>query len=118
MIGESGTQPNEGTGNILEEPGEVLSTQALMGVLDLVRAEDGSGDRRPEDLPPEEIANAALEILRGHVSMTMLDLSRETARRLGYSRLGSRLTEAMEEGIRLICARGSAKLEGDLVSLP
>ena len=73
---------------------------------------------RPEDLPPEEVANAAQEILSGHVSMSLLDLSRETGRRLGYARLGSRLGEAMEEGIRLLCTRGGARLEGDAVSLP
>jgi very-short-patch-repair endonuclease len=82
-----------------------------------VPAPDGQGERQPEDIPPEEYANAALMVLRGHVAMSLTDLSRETARAFGFHRLGSKLTECTEDGIRALCSGDEANLEGEEVTL-
>ena len=64
--------------------------------------------RQTADLPPEEVANAALEVLSEQVSLPMDDLIRETARMLGYKRMGDRLDEIIREGIKLLLDRNAA----------
>lgn len=51
--------------------------------------EDESGRRSMDDIPSREIQNAALEVLRQQGSMTRADLVRETAKKIGFSRLGN-----------------------------
>jgi very-short-patch-repair endonuclease len=75
------------------------------------------GEREPEEIPPREIANAAREILRGHVSMPRTDLARETGRLFGFQRLGRKVSEAMEDGIRLLAGTPEVSAEDDTVTL-
>lgn len=55
--------------------------------------------RDSRDLPEQEVANAAAAVLHSQVGLPEEDLLRETARLLGYSRLGTSVRPAMEAGI-------------------
>ena len=55
--------------------------------------------RDAKELPVQEIANAAFAVLRQQVGLPADDLIRESARLLGYTRMGSALRQAMEDGI-------------------
>ena len=59
--------------------------------------EDDKRDAR--DLPEQEVANAAAAVLHSQVGLPEEDLIRETARLLGYTRLGTSVRPAMEAGI-------------------
>lgn len=74
---------------------------------------ENEGSRRDaEDLPPQEIANAALHVLEQHVSLPVADLVRETARLLGYQRTGPAVDKAMRGGIGVLVKNLGAKEEG------
>ncbi|MBX3472333.1 MAG: DUF3320 domain-containing protein, partial [Planctomycetes bacterium] len=75
------------------------------------------GERRPEHLPPEEVALAARWLLEQNVSLARGDLAREAARALGYPRLGSAIAAAMQAGIERLAADGGCVLEGETVRL-
>lgn len=72
----------------------------------------GGGDekarRTPGDLPPEEIANAALYVLRGQVSLPVEELVREVAHLFGYQRIGPNVDRCLRVGIELLVRRGGA----------
>ncbi len=55
--------------------------------------------REPDDLPPEEIANAIKEILKQQISLPKNDLSREVARVFGFARIGNNVENVMNTGI-------------------
>ena len=57
-------------------------------------------------MPVQEIANAVYTVLLEQISMTRDDLIRETARKLGYTRLGGNVTAAMEAGVIFAEDRG------------
>ena len=61
----------------------------------------GEGENRREirDVPVQEIANALCTVLYEQISMEQEDLLRETANKLGYTRLGSNVTSALDAGI-------------------
>ena len=75
--------------------------------------EDAEDARDVEDVPPEEIAAAARHVLEGHIAMPRKDLCRETARVLGWPRLGSTVERCMDEGIARLLERGDAREDGD-----
>lgn len=55
--------------------------------------------RDADDLPPEEVANAIVEVLRQQISMSRIDLVREVAKVFGYSRIGNNLKQAINVAI-------------------
>lgn len=57
--------------------------------------------RNAEDLPPEEVAACMAALLARQMSLPRTDPVRETARTFGYSRLGSKVEEAMEAGLEV-----------------
>jgi hypothetical protein len=61
---------------------------------------EGEHHRDVRDVPVQEIANAVYVVLYEQVSMGLEDLLRETAGKLGYTRLGTNVLSAMELGIR------------------
>jgi very-short-patch-repair endonuclease len=69
--------------------------------------------RDAPQVPVEEVANAAEDILRASVAMEHDELVRLTARALGFSRTGERVADLMLAGAMLMVSRGSAKREGD-----
>ena len=58
--------------------------------------------RDPRDIPVQETANVLFE----QVSMQQEDLLRETAKKLGYTRLGTNVLTALEGGIRYAYEQG------------
>ena len=52
-------------------------------------AGEGDDKRDARDLPQQEIANAAAAVLQNQIGLPEEDLVRETARLLGYTRLGT-----------------------------
>ena len=62
-------------------------------------AGEGNDKRDARDLPEQEVANAAAAVLHSQVGLPEEDLIRETARLLGYTRLGAYVHTAMRSGI-------------------
>lgn len=83
------------------------------------RVPGASGDsvRGAEDLPVEEIANAALHLLESHMSAPMDELVRETARLFGFQRVGHLVETRMRTGLQHLVQRAAARIEGDAVVL-
>jgi very-short-patch-repair endonuclease len=79
--------------------------------------EDPDAQRGISDIPPEEIANAALHVLKGQVSMPADDLIQQTGRALGFQRVGRNVREGIRAGIDLLCERGDACEEDGSVTL-
>ena len=61
---------------------------------------DGEQKRDVRDVPVQEVANAVYTVLLEQISMVREDLIRETAKKLGYTRLGGNVTAAMEAGLQ------------------
>lgn len=62
---------------------------------------NGDGDNRRDirDIPVQEVANAVYAVLYEQFSMAQEDLLRETARKLGYTRLGGNVLAILNAGI-------------------
>lgn len=56
--------------------------------------------RDAKDVPVQETANAVYTVLYEQVSMAQEDLLRETAKKLGYTRLGGNVLETLADGIQ------------------
>ncbi len=78
---------------------------------------DPESRRESADLPPEEVANAASELLRRWVSLPLKDLTTETARVFGFQRTGKGVALYIQEGIDLLVSRGEAALRDGQVTL-
>ena len=61
---------------------------------------DGENRRDVRDVPVQEVANAIYAVLYEQISMEQDDLLRETASKLGYTRLGNHVLSALASGIR------------------
>ncbi len=83
-----------------------------------VPALDDPHPRSMQEICPEETANAAAYILSLHISMSREDLSRETAKLFGISRLGSNVRSACDEAIELLEKQGRCRFDGDRILLP
>ncbi|MHC5081724.1 MAG: DUF3320 domain-containing protein, partial [Planctomycetota bacterium] len=73
--------------------------------------------RESEDFPAEELANAALHVLRGQIGLPEGDLIRETAQVFGFHRAGRILHERIQQGIGILVQRGDARREREKVVL-
>ena len=72
------------------------------------RAADREENRRePRDIPVQEAANAVAQVLADQISMTGEDLIRESAKLLGFSRVGSALTPLMTAAITYAATHGA-----------
>lgn len=69
--------------------------------------------RSIEDIPPEEIQNGCLEVLRNQISLPEEDLIRETARLFGYQRKGPTVEMHIKHGIDQLVKRGRANRDAD-----
>ena len=75
---------------------------------------DGQSFKRPlAEIPPEELANAAVLIIRDQVSMERADLLREVSRLFGYPRLTAAAEPILAEGIAIAAARGKITISPD-----
>jgi very-short-patch-repair endonuclease len=76
----------------------------------------GEGDpksRTAEEIAPEEIANAAVQVLTLNISMGKDDLARETAKVFGITRLGSKVRPFIDEGIELLIKHDGCRVDGE-----
>lgn len=78
---------------------------------------EGAEQRKLEDIPDVEIANAAQALLRTCVSLPEEDLAREVARVFGIKRMGKKVQAAAEQGIGLLRKRGVASFADGMVTL-
>lgn len=75
-----------------------------------------AGQRRNADeLPPEEVAGAALFVLQSQISLPEEALVREVARLLGYQRTGQQLERRLRRGIALLLQSGQAQAQQDQI---
>lgn len=61
---------------------------------------EGENFRDVRDIPVQEVANAVYVVLYEQVSMAKEDLLRETARKLGYTRLGGNVLSVLAMGLQ------------------
>ena len=73
--------------------------------------------RLPDDIPPEEIANAVKQVLIEQISLSKDDLIRETAKLFGFSKVGNNVEKAMREGIKLAVVNRYGREENERVSV-
>ncbi len=71
--------------------------------------------RDADDLPPEEVANAAQYVLHGQISLPADDLVRELARLFGYQRIGQNVDRILRAGIAVLIERGGAEEQDGVV---
>ena len=72
------------------------------------RVSDREENRRdPKDIPIQEAANAVTQVLADQISMTEEDLIRESAKLLGYHRMGSAVTPLMTAAITYAATHGT-----------
>lgn len=69
-------------------------------------AADPASQREAEHIPPEEVANAAVHVVRTQVALGRQDLLRQTALLLGFARVGARVRASIAAGIDRAVARG------------
>jgi hypothetical protein len=73
--------------------------------------------REAADLPLEEVVNAALFLLRQHISAPERELAREAGRLCGFPRTGGRVEWRMRAGIALLVQRGAASRDATAMTL-
>ena len=74
----------------------------------IFRVSDSEETRRdPKDIPVQEAANAVTQVLADQISMVSDDLIRESAKLLGFSRLGTAVTPLMTTAITYAAAKGT-----------
>lgn len=73
-----------------------------------VPGNDDASRRSADELPPEEIANAALHVLENQISMPTDNLVSETARIFGFARTGQTVASNIRMGIEVLLKRGDA----------
>ena len=77
----------------------------------LYRVNGEADDRRDvREVPVQEVANAIYAVLYEQISMGREDLLRETAKKLGYTRLGGNVLSALGGGIRYAVAHGGIEM--------
>lgn len=72
---------------------------------------EGAHKRDAKDVPVQEVACAAIAVLQQQVGLPQEDLVRETAKLLGYTRLGNVVRPAMQNGIDFAVHQG--KINGE-----
>lgn len=85
----------------------------------IYRVEDAEGNKRSmDDIPSAEIINAIVEVLKEQISLSETDLVRETAKKFGFSRLGSVIETAVKYAIGAGVNKGTlARLDNGNVVL-
>ena len=85
---------------------------------DIYRPADIQGNRRElTEIPSEEIISAMTEVLSEQIGLSRADLIRETARKFGYTRLGTVMTAAVEFAVDKAVSCGKVKNNGDKYTL-
>jgi hypothetical protein len=82
-----------------------------------VPGDDAETVRDASDLPPEEIGNAVLYLLRQHISAPEEDLIREAGRTLGFRRTGRQVEERVRRVIDNMVRAGRVSRNGSIIAL-
>lgn len=94
-----------------------LSTQDP-DTYDVYRTADAQGNRRElTEIPSEEIISAMTEVLSEQIGLSRADLIRETAKKFGYTRLGTVMTATVEFAVDKAVSGGKLKSNGDKYTL-
>ncbi len=102
------------------DPDVVWRADQDAAALPPVRAGDDAPEnkRDADEIPLAEVAAAAALVLARNVGLPVTDLVKESAKLLGFSRLGDKVQARMRAGIDVLAARGGCKLDGARASLP
>lgn len=73
--------------------------------------------RKAEEIPLQEIANAALSLMRQHIAAPESELARGTGRLFGFRRVSGGTEERMRAGIEHLVGRGEVRREEDQIIL-
>jgi KaiC/GvpD/RAD55 family RecA-like ATPase len=86
----------------------------------IYRVSDENGDKRSlEDIASAEILNAVTEVLLEQVSLSEVDLTRETAKKFGYARMGSLIEMSVAYAVSTGLRDGKlVKLENGNIAQP
>lgn len=82
-----------------------------------VRLAPAEARREAQEVPLEEVANAAARVLRANIALSQDELVKLTARSLGFSRVSGRVAEHLSAAVVLLVRRGRAQRDGDKVVL-
>lgn len=76
--------------------------------------------RSMDDICSEEIANAIAAVVERQISLSRADLIRETAKLLGFTRLGTIIESSVERGLKEALRRQAVKIseDGERISIP
>ncbi len=111
----------EGTVNLTRHNGMIWYWPLNLGperYTDFRVSVPGESDAREiADIAPEEIGNAALSILKQHISIERDELAREVYQLFGYSRLSVAGKAHADYGIHFLILRGFARMDGNMVVL-
>ncbi|MBK9031821.1 MAG: DUF3320 domain-containing protein [Myxococcales bacterium] len=80
------------------------------------RAADSKRDW--DELPLLELAAAARVVLERNLGLPRLELGKETAKLVGFTRPSDKLLARIEDAVAVLAARGLARLDADRASLP
>lgn len=73
--------------------------------------------REAQEVPLEEVANAAARVLRANIALSQDELLKLTAKSLGFPRASGRVAEHLSAAVVLLVNRGRAQRDGDKVVL-
>ncbi len=77
----------------------------------------GGKARKPDLICPEEIAQAALKVMKASISLPRTDLVKAAAARFGFRRLPGTAVSSFERGIDLLVGTGQVTVAGDRLTL-
>lgn len=87
------------------------------GTYAVYRVAKDQSKRDADDLPDEEIAVAARQVLINQISLSTNDLIKETSKLFGYAYMGNNVLKAMQRGIKKTVDNGHAKEENGRIVL-
>lgn len=82
-----------------------------------VRLAPAEARREAQEVPIEEIANAAVRVLRANIALSQDELLKLTAKSLGFPRAGGKVADHLSAAVALLVTRGRAQRNGDKVVL-
>jgi very-short-patch-repair endonuclease len=82
-----------------------------------VPGEDPESFREAEDLPINEVANAALYLLKQHLSAPKDEVLREMSRLFGFRRTGPTVEDRMRKGLTFLIKKRLVRQEGKTIIL-
>jgi very-short-patch-repair endonuclease len=107
VLGRAVTITNEIIWRVNQEPG------AYTGV----RLAPAEARREAQEVPLEEVANAAARVLRANIALSQDELTKLTAKSLGFPRASGKVADHLSAAVALLVKRGRAKRDGDKVVL-